>query len=131
MKILIILLAMTCGASAMTSTEKAAVARIEALATAQAGELAQAKAESSKLKTSLGKAKTEIADLKTQADSLAAFAAEQQTAAVAALEKATYWQEKQAKALKELWIYRSILIFAGTVILALVAHKLARIFGVV
>jgi hypothetical protein len=131
MKILILLLAMTCAASAMTSTEKAAVARIEALAVLQANELAQAKSESTRLRSSLGKAKTEIAGLKTQADSLTTFAAEQQTAAGAALEKATYWQEKQAKALKELWIYRSILIFAGTVILALVALKLARIFGVV
>ena len=128
MKILlaILLVALASPALALTDKEKQTVAEIVILAKEQGRELGKAKGEIKSLQSRLGQAKQENKSLQSDVAKLRTWGIEKELEAVKGWEKAAYWEAKQKKALKELWIYRSILIAITTIVVGFVGFKLAK-----
>jgi hypothetical protein len=106
--------------------EKQTVAEIVLLAKEQGKELGKAKTEVRSLQSRLGQAKQENKSLQNDVQKLRSWGIEKELEAVKGWEKAAYWEAKQKKALKELWIYRSILIAIVTVVIGIVGFKIAK-----
>ena len=128
MKILlaILLVALASPALALNPKEKQTVAEILILAKEQGKELGKAKGEIKSLQSRLGQAKQENKSLQSDVQKLRTWGIEKELEAVKGWEKAAYWEAKQKKALKELWIFRSILIAIATIVVGVVGFKIAK-----
>jgi hypothetical protein len=124
--LVILLVAIASPAFALSSKEKQTVAEIVILAKEQGKELSKAKTEVRSLQNRLGQAKNENKILQNDVQKLRTWGIEKELEAVKGWEKAAYWEAKQKKALKELWIFRSILIAIVTIVLAVVGFKVAK-----
>jgi hypothetical protein len=128
MKILLAILfvAIASPALALNPKEKQTVAEIVILAKEQGRELGKAKSEIKSLQVNLTSAKQKNSQLQSDVQKLRSWGIEKELEAVKGWEKAAYWEAKQKKALKELWIFRSILIAIVTIVLAVVGFKVAK-----
>ena len=128
MKILlaILLVAIASPALSLNPKEKQTVAEIVILAKEQGRELGKAKSEIKSLQVNLTSAKQKNSQLQSDVQKLRSWGIEKELEAVKGWEKAAYWEAKQKKALKELWIFRSILIAIVTIVLAVVGFKVAK-----
>jgi hypothetical protein len=128
MKILLAILfvAIASPAFALSDKEKKTVAEIVILAKEQGKELGKAKGEIKSLQNRLGQAKNENAKLQNDVQKLRTWGIEKELEAQKGWEKADYWEAKQKKALKELWIFRSILIAIVTIVVGIVGFKIAK-----
>jgi hypothetical protein len=124
--LVILLVAIASPAFALNPKEKQTVAEIVLLAKEQGKELGKAKTEVRSLQSRLGQAKQENKSLQNDVQKLRSWGIEKELEAVKGWEKAAYWEAKQKKALKELWIYRSILIAIVTVVIGIVGFKIAK-----
>ena len=124
--LVILLVALASPALALTEKEKKTVAEIVILAKEQGRELGKAKGEIKSLQSRLGQAKSENTKLQNDVQKLRTWGIEKELEAVKGWEKAAYWEAKQRKALKELWIFRSILIAIVTIVVGFVGFKIAK-----
>lgn len=124
--VVILLIAFASPAFALTEKEKKTIVDIVLLAKEQGKELHKAKQEIRALQNSLAKAKQDNTKLQSDVSKLRTWGIEKELEAVKGWEKAAYWEAKQKKALKELWIYRSILIAIVTIVVGFVGFKIAK-----
>jgi predicted RNase H-like nuclease (RuvC/YqgF family) len=124
--LVILLVAIASPAFALSSKEKQTVAEIVILAKEQGRELGKAKSEIKSLQVNLSSAKQKNSQLQNDVQKLRTWGIEKELEAVKGWEKAAYWEAKQRKALKELWIFRSILIAIITVVVGIVGFKIAK-----
>jgi ABC-type lipoprotein release transport system permease subunit len=124
--LVILLVALASPALALTEKEKKTVAEIVILAKEQGRELGKAQSEIKSLQVNLTSAKQKNSKLQNDVQKLRTWGIEKELEAVKGWEKAAYWEAKQKKALKELWIYRSILIAIVTVVIGIVGFKIAK-----
>jgi ABC-type lipoprotein release transport system permease subunit len=124
--LVILLVAIASPALALNPKEKQTVAEIVILAKEQGRELGKAKSEIKSLQVNLTSAKQKNTKLQNDVAKLRTWGIEKELEAVKGWEKAAYWEAKQKKALKELWIYRSILIAIVTVVIGIVGFKIAK-----
>jgi hypothetical protein len=131
MKILLAILfvAIASPALALTPKEKQTVAEIVILAKEQGRELGKAKNEIKSLQVNLTSAKQKNSKLQTDVSKLRTWGIEKELEAQQGWEKAAYWEAKQRKALKELWIYRSILIAIIGLVVGIVGFKVAKMLA--
>lgn len=124
--LVILLVALASPALALNPKEKQTVAEIVILAKEQGKELGKAKGEIKSLQNRLGQAKHENSKLQNDVAKLRTWGIEKELEAVKGWEKAAYWEAKQKKALKELWIFRSILIAIIGLVVGIVGFKVAK-----
>lgn len=124
--LVILLVALASPALALNPKEKQTVAEIVILAKEQGKELGKAKGEIKSLQSRLGQAKNENSKLQSDVSKLRTWGIEKELEAQQGWEKAAYWEAKQRKALKELWIFRSILIAIIGLIVGIVGFKVAK-----
>ena len=124
--LIILLVALASPALALTPKEKQTVAEIVILAKEQGKELGKAKGEIKSLQSRLGQAKNENSKLQSDVSKLRTWGIEKELEAQQGWEKAAYWEAKQRKALKELWIFRSILIAIIGLVVGIVGFKVAK-----
>lgn len=124
--LVILLVALASPAFALNPKEKQTVAEIVILAKEQGKELGKAKGEIKSLQNRLGQAKNENTKLQNDVSKLRTWGIEKELEAQKGWEKAAYWEAKQRKALKELWIFRSILIAIIGLVVGIVGFKVAK-----
>lgn len=124
--LIILLVALASPALALTSKEKQTVAEIVILAKEQGRELGKAKNEIKSLQVNLTSAKQKNSKLQNDVQKLRTWGIEKELEAQQGWEKAAYWEAKQRKALKELWIYRSILIAIIGLVVGIIGFKIAK-----
>lgn len=124
--LVILLVALASPAFALTAKEQKIVNEIVILAKEQGKELGKAKGEIKTLQNRLGQAKQENTKLQSDVQKLRTWGIEKELEAVKGWEKAAYWEAKQRKALKELWVYRSILIAIATIVVGVVGFSIAK-----